>query len=98
MNPAIWLTYTVLNIYWWIMLATIIVSWLTAFNIINYSNPTVRQITSVLYTLTEPVLAPIRRILPSISGLDFSPIVVFLIIMFLEQSLLPYFFRSIGLM
>ena len=98
MNPAIWITYTVLNIYWWIMLATIIVSWLTAFNIINYSNPAVRQITQVLYTLTEPILGPIRRILPSISGLDFSPIVVFLLIQFLEQSLLPYFFRAIGLL
>ncbi len=96
MNPVIWLTYTVLNIYWWIMLATIVVSWLTAFNIINNGSPHVRQINSVLYTLTEPILSPIRRVLPSIGGLDFSPVVVFLLIAFLEQSLLPYFFRIIG--
>ena len=96
MNPVIWLTYTVLNIYWWIMLATIVVSWLTAFNIINNGSPYVRQINSVLYTLTEPILSPIRRVLPSIGGLDFSPVVVFLLIAFLEQSLLPYFFRMVG--
>lgn len=92
MNPAIWLTYNILNVYWYIILATVVVSWLTAFHIINYSNPYVRQITGVLYTLTEPVLGPIRRILPSIGGLDFSPVIVLFLISFLEQSLLPWFF------
>ena len=96
MNPAIWLTYNVLNIYWYIILATVVVSWLTAFNIINYSNPYVRQIMSVLNTLTEPILGPIRRVIPSIGGLDFSPVIVLFIISFLEQSVLPYFFLKIA--
>ncbi len=96
MNPAIWLTYNVLNIYWYIILATVVVSWLTAFNIINYSNPYVRQIMSVLDTLTEPILGPIRRVIPSIGGLDFSPVIVLFIISFLEQSVLPYFFLKIA--
>jgi len=92
MNPVIWLTYNLLNIYWYIILAAVVISWLRAFNIINYGNPTVRQIESVLYTLTEPVLGPIRRVLPNFGGLDFSPIVVLFIISFLEQSALPYIF------
>ena len=95
MNPAIWLTYSLLNIYWYVILATVVVSWLRAFNIINSGNPTVRQAESVLYTLTEPILGPIRKVLPNFGGLDFSPIVVLFIISFLEQSALPYFFAHV---
>ena len=95
MNPAIWLTYNLLNIYWYIILATVVISWLRAFNIINSGNPSVRQIESVLDTLTEPILNPIRRVLPNLGGLDFSPVVVLFIISFLEQSALPYFFQRI---
>ena len=96
MHPAIWLTYQVLNIYWDIILATVIISWLVSFNIINTRNPIVNQINQILYTLTEPVLAPIRRVLPNLGGLDFSPVVVLFIISFLQQSLLPYFFAHLG--
>ncbi|HEY5363788.1 MAG TPA: YggT family protein [Aestuariivirga sp.] len=96
MNPAIWLTYEVLNIYWYIILATVVISWLVSFNIINTTNPSVRQISHALYVLTEPILGPIRRILPDLGGLDFSPVVVLLIISFLQQSLLPYFFLQIA--
>jgi len=96
MNPAIWLTYQVLNIYWDIILATVIISWLVSFNIINTRNPIVNQINQVLHTLTEPILAPIRRVMPNLGGLDFSPVVVLFIITFLQQSLLPYFFSHLG--
>ncbi len=96
MNPAIWLTYNLLNIYWYIILATVVISWLRSFNIINSGSPTVRQIETVLYTLTEPILGPIRRVLPSLGGLDFSPVVVLFLISFLQQSALPYFFSRFG--
>lgn len=97
MHPAIWLTYQVLNIYWDIVLATVVISWLISFNIINTSNPLVSQINHVLYILTEPILGPIRRVMPNLGGLDFSPVVVLFIITFLQQSLLPYFFRQLAL-
>ena len=97
MHPAIWLTYQILNIYWDIILATVIISWLISFNIINTSNPLVRQINHILYVLTEPILGPIRRVMPNLGGLDFSPVVVLFIISFLQQSLLPYFFRQFSL-
>jgi len=95
MNPAIWLTYNLLNIYWYIILATVVISWLRSFNIINSGNPSVRQIESLLYTVTEPILGPIRRVLPNLGGLDFSPVVVLFLIAFLQQSVLPYFFMRI---
>jgi YggT family protein len=90
MNPFIWLLFQLIDLYWYVILATVIMSWLMAFNIINYSNPYVRQVNSVLRTLTEPVLAPIRRILPSLGGLDFSPIVLLFALEFLRQAVIYY--------
>lgn len=95
MNPFIWLIFQIIDLYWYIILATVVVSWLTAFNIINGSNPYVRQINSVLYTLTEPVLAPIRKILPNLGGLDFSPVVVLFALQFLKQFLIYYLIRYV---
>lgn len=93
MNPFIWLLLNLIDLYWYIILATVIISWLMAFNIINYGNPYVRQANSVLRTLTEPVLGPIRRVLPSLGGLDFSPIVVLFALEFLRQAIIYYMLR-----
>ena len=70
----------VLDIYWWVVLATIILSWLIAFNVINTRNQVVDTIWRTLLALTEPVLRPIRRILPKLQGIDLSPIVLFILI------------------
>lgn len=92
MNPFIWLLFTVIDLYFYVILATVIISWLTSFNIINYSNQYVRQINSVLHQLTEPLLAPIRRILPNLGGLDFSPIVLLLGLQFLKRAIVYYIY------
>jgi YggT family protein len=63
------------------------VSWLTAFNVINERNQFVHMLLRVLYSLTEPVYRPIRRILPSFGGLDLSPIVVLLGIWFIQYTI-----------
>lgn len=97
MNPILWLIYTALNVYSWILIATIVMSWLMAFNVLNSGNPTVRQIAYGLRRLTEPVLAPIRNILPDLGGLDISPIFVFLGIQFLQYSLVPWLAIKLGL-
>ena len=55
---------TVIEIYIWILVGSAVLSWLVAFNVVNTRNPAVAMVTDVLYRLTEPVLAPIRRILP----------------------------------
>ena len=87
MNPIAALIITILDIYKWIVIAAVIVSWLTAFNVINVHNNFVRSLLRVLLALTEPVLAPIRRMLPSMGGLDLSPIVVFVLIWFLQYTI-----------
>ena len=76
MNPFLWLILTVIDIYFWIILAMVIMSWLIAFGIVNRSNPYVRQIGYALDRLTDPLLRPIRRILPDLGGIDISPIIL----------------------
>jgi YggT family protein len=87
LNPIAALLIAVLDIYKWIVIASVIVSWLTAFNVINSHNNFVRSLLHILYVLTEPVFRPIRKIIPPIGGLDLSPIIVFLIIWFLQYSI-----------
>ncbi len=87
MNPIAALLIQILEIYKWILIAAVIVSWLTAFNVINVHNNFVRSLLRVLLALTEPVLAPIRRMRPSMGGLDLSPIVVFVLIWFLQYTI-----------
>ncbi|MBB4103934.1 YggT family protein [Allorhizobium borbori] len=74
----------VLNLYTWVLIASAIFSWLYAFNVINSSNQFVSSIGRFLYNVTEPVLAPIRRILPNLGGIDLSPVVVLILIFFLR--------------
>ena len=76
-----------LGIYWWILIAAAIFSWLYAFNVVNSRNQLVDSIGTFLYRITEPVLAPIRRILPNLGGMDISPLIVLLIIYFLRELL-----------
>jgi YggT family protein len=75
----------VLQIIWWVFLIMIIMSWLISFNVINTRNEIVATIWRVLNQITDPILRPIRRIIPPMGGLDLSPIVVFVIIFFLQQ-------------
>jgi YggT family protein len=77
-----------LDIYWWLLIASAIFSWLYAFNVVNPRNQFVGSVGNFLFRITEPVLAPIRRILPNLGGIDISPIIVLLIIFFIRQFLL----------
>jgi YggT family protein len=74
-----------LNLYTWILIASAIFSWLYAFNVINSSNQFVDAIGRFLYNVTEPVLRPIRRIMPNLGGIDISPIIVLLLIFFIRS-------------
>jgi YggT family protein len=84
----------VLQIVWWVFLIMIIMSWLISFNVINTRNPFVANVWRILNQITEPILRPIRRILPATGGLDLSPIVVFVIIFFLQQFIASYTFTG----
>jgi YggT family protein len=85
----------VLDIYWWIVLATIILSWLIAFNVINTRNQVVDTIWRTLLAVTEPVLRPIRRILPKLQGIDLSPIVLFILIFFIQRVIVLYIYPNV---
>jgi YggT family protein len=76
------------------VVAAVIVSWLTAFNVINVHNNFVRMLLRALVALTEPVFRPIRRFLPPMGGLDLSPIVVFVLIWFLQYTITYVSFRT----
>ena len=93
LNPIAALLIEVLEIYKWIVIAAVIVSWLTAFNVINVHNNFVRTLLRILMALTEPVFRVIRRVIPLISGLDLSPIIVFVVIWFLQYCITWASFR-----
>lgn len=96
MRAVLEIVLMVLDLYWWVVIATIIFSWLIAFNVINTRNQFVDSVWRILNTLTEPVLKPIRRILPSFGGIDLSPIVLFFAIELVKRliyyNVLPYVF------
>ncbi|SON57253.1 YGGT family protein [Hartmannibacter diazotrophicus] len=79
-----------LNLYMWIVIASAIFSWLYAFNVVNPRNQVVSMIGNALFQMTEPVLRPIRNFLPSFGGLDVSPIVLYLIIILIQQIIYRY--------
>lgn len=74
-----------LDIYWWLIIASAVFSWLHAFNVVNSRNQFVGMIGNFLYKVTEPALRPIRRVLPDLGGIDISPIVLLLILFFIRQ-------------
>jgi YggT family protein len=87
LTPIILVIDLLLDLYGWVLIASIVFSWLYQFGVINSRNRAVATIGDVLWRLTEPVLAPIRRFLPDFGGLDLSPIVVFLGIFLVRQYL-----------
>ena len=87
----------VLSLVIFIMIAQVIVSWLLAFDILNMSNQFVATIANALWQLTNPLLAPIRRMLPNFGGLDISPIILFLAIYFIRLVILYPLMRQVAM-
>ena len=86
-NPVVALIMLLLNLYWWVVIIAVIVSWLIAFNVINTYNNFVRSLLRALGSLTEPVFRRVRKVVPPIGGLDLSPMIVLLAIWFIQYSL-----------
>ncbi len=80
----------ILQLYVWLLIASAILSWLIAFNVVNTRNQFVAAVAEFLYKITEPVLAPIRNRMPNFGGLDISPIIVILIIYFIQLVIAIY--------
>jgi YggT family protein len=85
MNPFLWLVDTVITLYIWILIAAAVLSWLIAFNVVNTRNPIVHSVADFLYRITEPALRPIRSILPNLGGIDISPVILILGLLFLRN-------------
>jgi YggT family protein len=96
MNPFLWLIHTLIWAYIYILIATAVMSWLIAFNVVNSYNPTVRMIWDFLLRITEPVLAPIRAVTPNLGGIDISPVILIIGLMFLDQLILWIFVSLFG--
>lgn len=88
-----WLIDTIISLYIWLLIAAAILSWLVAFNVVNPHNRLVGTIGEFLYRITEPALAPIRRYLPSFGGIDLSPVVLILLLVFVRNLLFEYWPR-----
>ncbi len=84
-----------LNLYTWILIASAVVSWLVAFNVVNTRNDVVRAIWDFLYRVTEPALRPIRRLLPNLGGIDVSPIILLLGIFFVQRVIQHYLYPAV---
>jgi YggT family protein len=84
-----------LQLYTWLIIASAILSWLVAFNVVNTRNDVVRSIWGFLDAITEPALRPIRNVLPNLGGVDVSPIILILIIYFIEQVILRYIYPNV---
>ena len=84
-----------LQIYVWLLIASAVLSWLIAFNVINTRNQFVSTVWDALYRVTEPVLRPIRERLPNLGGLDISPIILLLIIYFIQSVIVRYIYPNV---
>ena len=84
------LVMTFLKFYWWIVVANVIISWLIAFNVLNTNNAFVYNVLDFTYRLTDPFLRRIRAFLPNLGNLDISPIILLLLIWFIEMCMKLY--------
>ena len=85
----------VLDLYVWLLIASAILSWLIAFNVVNTRNQFVAGVAEFLYRITEPVLGPIRRRLPNFGGLDISPIIAFFALWLIQLYLAEYVYPNV---
>ena len=98
MRALLWLFDTVISIYIWLVIGQIALSWLIQFGIVNARQPFVMQIGEFLYRVTEPVLAPIRRILPNFGPIDLSPLVLILGLTFIRMLVSEMFYSMMRMM
>lgn len=85
----------VLQIYIWLLIAAAVLSWLVAFNVVNTRNQVVATVGEFLFRLTEPLLRPIRSIMPNLGGIDVSPVILILLILFLENVIVRYIYPNV---
>ncbi len=97
LNPFIILLSNIISLYNWVLIIWVIMSLLVSFNVINRFQPVIAKIFYILNRLTEPALRPIRRVLdkflPDLGGIDISPVILILLLQFLNNALYTYFYN-----
>ena len=88
MSPIFELLVQIIELYKFVLIAAVIMSWLVAFNVINTHNRFVYTVSEFLYRVTEPALRPIRRFVPSLGGVDISPIILILLLWFIQRMII----------
>ncbi len=88
MHAIFWLIDNVIGLYITVVIIQVVLSWLVSFNVVNTRNRFVYLVGDLLFRLTEPALGPIRRMLPSLGGIDISPVVLILLLYFLRVLLI----------
>ena len=86
----------VISLYTWVVIAAVVLSWLLAFNVVNYSNPFVRSLWQGFNAVTEPLLGPIRRRMPDTGGVDLSPVILLVACFGVADFLIPFLIRTIA--
>ena len=84
-----------MDLYVWLLIASAILSWLIAFNVVNTRNQFVAGVADFLYRITEPALRPIRQLMPNFGGLDISPVVLILLIMLIQRIISYYIYPNV---
>ena len=85
----------VLDLYWWIIIGSAVFSWLYAFNVVNMNNQFVGAIGNFLHQMTEPLLRPIRKIMPNLGNIDLSPIILLLGVIFAQSIITRYIYPNV---
>ena len=92
MRSILYVILLILDIYIWLLIAAAVLSWLVAFNVVNSRNQFVAMVGDFLYRITEPVLRPIRSVLPGLGGIDVSPVVLILLIILIKDIIVRYIY------
>ena len=95
MRSILYVILLVLDLYIWLLIAAAVLSWLVAFNVVNARNQFVAVVGDFLFRITEPVLRPIRNMLPSLGGIDVSPVVLILIIILIKDIIVRYIYPAV---
>ena len=95
MRSILYVILIVLDLYIWLLIAAAVLSWLVAFNVVNSRNQFVAMVGDFLFRITEPVLRPIRNMLPSLGGIDVSPVVLILTIILIKDIIVRYVYPAV---
>ena len=92
-NPFLWLILQLLDLYMWAVIIGVVLSWLVAFNVVNTSNRFVFMVGDFIHRITEPALRPIRRTIPNLGGIDISPVILIILLIFAQRFVIWAFYQ-----